>query len=164
LDKDDLVARIEDTIEALESTYFTDDDRVKVKNIRAEANKFSKELGKAVIEHKKRLTTHLDEERKEIVDKLTHMSDRLNDELVKFDQKIRTEKREDMVMAFEDAVFTLNSTNGNTAFLHDLTLAAIENTPTCPTVSTKSWSSSTRRFAPKSAKTWSWRSMTPYLP
>src|SRR5699024_6205485 len=117
LDKDDLVARIEDTIEALESTYFTDDDRVKVKNIRAEANKFSKELGKAVIEHKKRLTTHLDEERKEIVDKLTHMSDRLNDELVKFDQKIRTEKREDMVMAFEDAVFTLTSTNGNTAFL-----------------------------------------------
>ena len=127
LDKDDLVARIEDTIEALESTYFTDDDRVKVKNIRAEANKFSKELGKAVIEHKKRLTTHLDEERKEIVDKLTHMSDRLNDELVKFDQKIRTEKREDMVMAFEDAVFTLTSTNGNTAFLNDLTLDDIEN-------------------------------------
>ena len=64
LDKDDLVARIEDTIEALESTYFTDEDRVKVRNIRAEANKFSKELGKAVIEHKKRLTTHLDYESK----------------------------------------------------------------------------------------------------
>lgn len=127
LGKDDLVARIEDTIEALESTYFTDDDRVKVKSIRAEANKFSKELGKAVIEHKKRLTTDLDDERKEIVDKLTHMSDRLNDELVKFDQKIRAEKREDMVMAFEDAVFTLTSTNGATAFLHDLTLEAIEN-------------------------------------
>src|SRR5699024_11758201 len=49
LDKDDLVARIEDTIEALESTYFTDDDRVKVKNIRAEANKLSKEDRKSVV-------------------------------------------------------------------------------------------------------------------
>lgn len=123
----DLVERIEEVVGVTQNSYFTEDDRSKVKEIRTEASAFSKKLSQAVIEHKKTLVTEMDEEKKAVVNKLAELTDTLATELDRFDQRIRAEKRADMEMSFDDTVGILTNNKSGSDILADLNLNQIEN-------------------------------------
>lgn len=99
---DELIGKIDSVISHLESAELTEDDRDMVRATRKFTNDFIKAVDRSVIDERARVFDPVNEQRRNINERMTVMKNLLAQRLDEFDNRIRTEKRHELLSHFND--------------------------------------------------------------